>query len=49
MEYVTFSASARRNGIQQFVGNEVQTLIDPTDNYENNVAICRNLHYSLQT
>ena len=49
MEYVTFSASARRNGIQQFVGNEVQTLIDPTDNYETNVAICRNLHYSLQT
>jgi hypothetical protein len=47
MEYVTFSASARRNGIQQFVGNEVQTLIDPTDNYETNVAICRNLHYSL--
>jgi len=47
MEYVTFSASARRNGIQQFVGNEVQSLLDPTDNYETNVAICRNLHYNL--
>ena len=47
MEYVTFSASARRNGIQQFVGNEVQTLIDPTDDYDMNVAICRNLKYHL--
>ena len=47
MEYVTFSASARRNGIQQFVGNEVQTLIDPTDDYITNVNICRNLQYHL--
>ena len=47
MEYVTFSASARRSNVQQFVGNEVQSLLDPTDNYETNVAICRNLHYNL--
>jgi hypothetical protein len=47
MEYVTFSKSARENGVQQFVGNEVQTLIDPTDDYDTNVAICRNLKYNL--
>lgn len=47
MEYVTFSASARKHGVQQFVGNEVQTLIDPTDNYDTNVDICRNLHYNI--
>jgi hypothetical protein len=47
MEYVTFSASARRNGIQQFVGNEVQTLYDPVPDYKSNVDICRNLHYNM--
>ena len=47
MEYVTFSKSARENGVQQFVGNEVQTLIDPTDDYDTNVNICRNLQYHL--
>lgn len=47
MEYVTFSASARKNGVQQYVGNEVQTLIDPTDDYDMNVNICRNLCYHL--
>jgi len=47
MEYITFSRSARENGVQQFVGNEVQTLIDPTDDYDTNVAICRNLQYHL--
>ena len=47
MEYVTFSASARRNGIQQFVGNEVQTLIDPVPDYKSNVDICRNLYYNM--
>ena len=46
MEYITFSRSARENGVQQFVGNEVQTLIDPTDDYDMNVAICRNLKYN---
>ena len=46
MEYVTFSESARQNGIRQYVSNEVQTLIDPTDNYDLNVAICRNLKYN---
>jgi len=46
MEYVTFSKSARENGVQQFVGNEVQTLIDPTDDYDTNVNICRNLKYN---
>ena len=47
MVYITFSRSARENGVQQFVGNEVQTLIDPTDDYDTNVAICRNLQYHL--
>jgi len=47
MEYVTFAASARRNGIDQFVSNEIQTLIDPTDDYDTNVDICKNLHYHL--
>lgn len=45
MEYVTFAASARRSGVQQFVGNEVQTLLDPTDDYDTNILICKNLHY----
>lgn len=47
MEYVTFSRSARENGIQQYVSNEIQTLIDPTDNYDLNVDICRNLKYNI--
>lgn len=46
MEYVTFSKSARENGIQQYLSNEVQTLIDPTPSYDLNVAICRNLKYN---
>jgi len=46
MEYVTFANSARQNRIKQYVSNEVQTLIDPTDNYDLNVAICRNLKYN---
>lgn len=46
MEYVTFSKSARENGVKQYLSNEIQTLIDPTDNYDLNVAICRNLKYN---
>lgn len=45
MEYVTFSDSARRNNIPQYVTNEIQTLFDPTDNFSQNVNICRDLRY----
>jgi len=47
MEYVTFSKSARDNSIQQYVTNEVVGLVDPTDDYNLNVAICRNFKYNL--
>jgi len=45
MEFVTFARSARFSGVNQYVTNEIQTLIDPSDDYEKNVNTCRNLRY----